>query len=688
MGERKLLEANIFADNTGAVYVRKDSTYMRYMNVWQYLENKEAVDAEPYLDPVKSPHLTYSDTAMFTLQGSAVRLWTTMPKAELMVRFPRGEANPRDLIVLSLKSAGDTLASTHTDALVCSLLYRGDDWEKPPPKAGKFTWLLCSRMAGSLGDATRLRHQGNFPVYTPEGAYRPRPQWNQKRTSVAKVLAAAYDDAMRAMNRPTADAKTIFELYAYAAMVKGFATQKLPKAYVGDWSRVFEPKPLNKPSRALAYGPRLTLDALYLMHAARATDTSGNSAALDYVSKGTSNVVFAVGEDAILRVRINGTSGADKDELNIKNALKGQGVLADTIADTIVVVGETKHNATAIERFDGSLMGLGPAYFHKAEHALEDTLLELYTRLSAVARCFDTKEQNVVARKVGRDRFALALIDTEGDWCVVEKRDQHVGPVGLRELEVALKQEPASADTPLLFASLCLLVFHAAETLSRKITRYPRTRRILLDHFETIVRMAKTLNSSASENLRGTLFYYAKTDEDDFDAVKARLHVDLPQSHTPKYDHAQAYWSGGRLIEDLPHLPQKAPQTNSVLATEIARLVSIQYGKVVSARLKAHVALAEERYNAKRGLVGTLHNPEQVARACSVDLLTAQAFLAVVRRTQSLYTELTEPHGADGPVGPVADDGAGALVQAENAGAPAPKERPSCAVSIAALFSD
>jgi hypothetical protein len=212
-------------------------------------------------------------------------------------------------------------------------------------------------------------------------------------------------------------------------------------------------------------------------------------------------------------------------------------------------------------------------------------------------------------------------------------------------------------------------------------TRYPRTRRILLDHFETIVRMAKTLNGSASENLRRTLFYYAKTGEDDFDAVKARLHVDLPQSQTPKYDHAQAYWSGGRLIDDLP---QKAPQTNSVLATEIARRVSELYGKVPDVRLNAHVALAEARYKAKRALVGTLDNPEEVARACSVDLLTAQAFLAVARRaTQSLYTEPPEHHGADGPVG---SDVEGTLVQAENAGTPAPKERPNCAASIAALF--
>ena len=680
MGERKLPEANIFADHTGAVYVRKDATrYTRYGNVWQYLEKKAPVDAEPYLDPVRNPHLRYSDNAMFTLQPSAVRLWTTMPDAELMVVFPQGEANPRDLTVLNLNSAGTTRAPTRTDALVCSLLYRGSDWTKPPQKADEFTWSLCLRMAGSMSDAREPRHKGNFPVYTPEGTY--RAPGKPKETSVAKVLAAAYDDAMRAMNRPPADAKTIFELYAYASMVKSFATQKLPTAYGGEWSRVFEPKPLNKPNRALAYGQRLTLDALYLMHAARATDKSGNSAALDYVSKGTSNVVFAVGEDAILRVRINGRSGADLDELDIKNALKGQGVLADTIAETIVVVGTTKHNATAIQRFDGSLERLGPDYFRNAEHALEDTLLELYTRLSAVARCVDTKEGNVVARKVGRDGFALALIDTEGDWCVVEKRDQHVGPVGLRELEAALTLKPTSADTPLLFASLCLLVFHAAETLMRPTnTRYPRTRRILLDHFETIVRMAKTLNGSASENLRRTLFYYANTGEGEFDAVKARLHVDLPQSQTPKYDHAQAYWSGGRLIDDLPHLPQKAPQTNSVLAVEIARRVSEIYGKVPRLRLNAHVALAEARYNEKRELVGKLHNPEEVARACSVDPLTAQAFLAVAPRAQSLYTELT--------VGPVADDVEGTLVQAENAGTPAPKERPSCAVSIAALFSD
>jgi hypothetical protein len=70
-------------------------------------------------------------------------------------------------------------------------------------------------------------------------------------------------------------------------------------------------------------------------------------------------------------------------------------------------------------------------------------------------------------------------------------------------------------------------------------------------------------------------------------------------------------------------------------------------------------------------------------------LLTAQAFLAVARReSQSLDTELSEPPEPDGPVGPVGADVEGTLAQAENAGTPAPKERPTCAASIAALFSD
>jgi hypothetical protein len=124
--------------------------------------------------------------------------------------------------------------------------------------------------------------------------------------------------------------------------------------------------------------------------------------------------------------------------------------------------------------------------------------------------------------------------------------------------------------------------------------------------------------------------------------------------------------------------------SDSPIAREISALVSSKYKEVQTPRLHAHVALAEARYNEKRGLVGTLHNPEEVASACSVDLLTAQAFLAVARRAQSLYTELPElpePHGADGA------DAEGTLVQAENAGTLAPKERASCAESIAALFS-
>jgi hypothetical protein len=284
----------------------------------------------------------------------------------------------------------------------------------------------------------------------------------------------------------------------------------------------------------------------------------------------------------------------------------------------------------------------------------------------------------------------MALIDTEGDWCTVEQsHETHIGPVGLAELEAALQKNPQHATTPLLFASLSLLVFHAAESKRRQvktITHYPRTRRVLVAHFDTIVGMAKNLNGSASYDLASTLFFYASVPRNDFSAVKNLLSLARTDPDTEQiYDHAEAYWVGGRLIDDLP---QKAPQSSdSPIAREITALVPSKYKRVQTRRLHAHVALAEARYNAKRELVGTLHNPEEVARECSVDLLTAQAFLAVARReAQSLYTEIPETHGADGPVGPVADDGAGA--QAENAGTPAPKERPSCAVSIAALFSD
>jgi hypothetical protein len=207
---------------------------------------------------------------------------------------------------------------------------------------------------------------------------------------------------------------------------------------------------------------------------------------------------------------------------------------------------------------------------------------------------------------------------------------------------------------------------------------------VLVAHFDTIVGMAKNLNGSASYDLARTLFFYANVPRNDFSAVKNLLSLARTDPDTEQiYDHAKAYWVGDRLIDDLP---KKAPQSSdSPIAREISALVSSKYKGVQTRRLHAHVALAEARYDATRGLVGKLHNPEEVARACSVDLLTAQAFLAVAPRAQSLYTELSEPPEPDGPVGPVADDGAGA--QAENAGTPAPKERASCAESIAALFS-
>ena len=684
MEERKHPEADIFANTAGEVFARVQGstwTYMQYKNVWSYLQN-DGRDASDYLKNTESNE--YVSSVPLTLQDTAVRLWNTIPSSVLSVGFPRGAPDPRLFTVLNFLSTDPTPA-THMDALICSLLYRGHDWSVRPQPACEFTWSLCLRMAATKEDSNKRKRlrPSHFHVYIPGPNHLRGPK-------VGDIFVNAYDDAMSHMNRPKADGKTILELLAYASIAKGFGTKPLPPEYT-NWSE-FNPKPLSAPSKSLQYTPELHIDALYLMHAARATDKQ-RTAPLEYLSKGAFNVVFGIAKDAILRVQIN--SATDEEEraasMAIKKALKGKGVIAETIAETVVNTGISKHPATVIARFDGSLEKLKHDFFGPSWDAREDTLVELYARLSAVARCVDTKEGNVVARKSG-GRVSMALIDTEGDWCTVEQsHDTHIGPVGLAELEAALQKNPQRATTPLLFASLSLLVFHAAESKRRASnarTHYPRTRRVLVAHFDTIVGMAKNLNGSASYDLARTLFFYANVPRDDFSAVKNLLSLARTNQDTEQiYDHAEAYWVGGRLIDDLP---QKAPHSSdSLIAREITALVSSKYTGVQTRRLHAHVALAEARYKTNRGLVETLPNPEEVARVCSVDLLTAQAFLAVARReAHSLYTEPPDPYGGHGADGPVGADGAGTLVQAENAGTPAPKERPSCAVSIAALFSD
>lgn len=672
-GERQ----DIFADNTGAVFARvpRTSNYIRYKNVWEYLERGEGEDAANYLTPPPGQaKREFYDKVSFRLQDTAVRLWHALPKNVLVVNFPLGLSDKARALTVHNYEAEGTSPEKHMDALICSLLYRGGDWSTGS-QVCEFTWSLCQRMAVTKDDAKKKQHAGPFPVYTLEGTYRHSgSDWTPKGNVVALILAAAYDDAMRAMRRPLADDKTILELFAYASIAKGFARKKLPGSYTGNWS-VFEPRELGT-NRPLLYEPKLELDALYVMHAARATDKEGNSARLEYLSKGTFNVVFGISKDAILRVQIQKDVNVEDQERStaIKSALTGRGVIAETLAETIVKVGTDEHPAAVIKRFDGSLEKLTKPYFEGYWDAREDTLVELYTRLSAVGRCVDTKEANVVARKEQRSVF-MALIDTEGDWCTTDTQaDEHIGPVGLAELEAALAKKPEFATTPLLFASLSLLVFHAAESkLKEKKTDYPRTRHILLQYFDTIVRMAlnaksRDNNDKTSNNFYQTLFFYANAET--FDGVKERLNV-TNLENPPRYDYARAYWTTDRLIDDFPASEPPTPESEIArkLAIKIVSRVKAKYTvNPAQRRLKAHVALAEARYTQKRQLLATLHTAADVAEKCSVDLFTAEAFLALARlaESQKLYTE--EPQVV--------------VDRAE-----LPKSEPaSCAESISALF--
>jgi hypothetical protein len=137
----------------------------------------------------------------------------------------------------------------------------------------------------------------------------------------------------------------------------------------------------------------------------------------------------------------------------------------------------------------------------------------------------------------------------------------------------------------------------------------------------------------------------------------------------PKYDHARAYWCGdGRLIDDLrgpprpdlePRRPDLEPRRpESVVGAKIRELAAETYADALDARrLEAHVALAERRFDEKRqrlsGVLAARHDAALeafvVRTVCSVDELTARAFVAAARDAASrpplpeLYTAEPAP---------------------------------------------
>jgi hypothetical protein len=145
----------------------------------------------------------------------------------------------------------------------------------------------------------------------------------------------------------------------------------------------------------------------------------------------------------------------------------------------------------------------------------------------------------------------------------------------------------------------------------------------------------------------------------------------LPTAATRNdYDHARAYWGGvGRLIDDLGGADRVANRPEeSALGNKIRKLALETYENVHEGRLKAHIVLAQRRFDQKRAILETRINDgtydlgderkEFYLRTfCSVDGLTAQAFVQVIRdsareaRTVVLYTpregDLVEEQGSE-----------------------------------------
>jgi hypothetical protein len=374
----------------------------------------------------------------------------------------------------------------------------------------------------------------------------------------------------------------------------------------------------------------------------------------------------------VLRVRKRET-GADprkddevKSERRIVQSLSGQGVVPPITAETTVIVraqgrkGESPvvHGATVMRMFnsgslDRPIDGKGPAV---SLDGVGDALVELYARLSTVARCVDTKEGNVVVnveRENGVVRRTIALIDTDGHRCSVVRGEagkageageaggtevlRYIGPLDRQDLDAMLFAAAAATeiqkrlskvstedkedlgtllDDPLLFAAVCLLVLHVANAVARKST-YPDTREVLIRHFDLIwslvMRYDKTRGLSKTQTAQSTLAHYSL--KRDLRGAELRAHVlDVLRRQPKKAEagkrlgrdgaHYRAYWCGtDRMIaDDGSSAPAAASlegrKGRSEIAEEIRKAAEREYGKsnLSESRLATHVALAERRF--------------------------------------------------------------------------------------------
>ena len=468
----------------GSIYEEtKDKKWRRYTGsrcVWNYIRGKGASDASTV--PSATEETSF---VRCKLRPSAVRLWLDIPSDEVRVylwddrpvrvttaRPPRG----------NLKESGaqdpKDARMKHFHTLVASMLY-GRDLD-PRFRVGAFVESVCERMADSTetGEARRSAKGLRFDIYTLEGRVRDRGARVTEPRSVVDVLLDAHAATLKA-NRPEGwkerkeDArKTEFELRAYAAIAEDIEaeSEEVSAKYIAYLTGVTAPPqppqpphpPPPPPVSRVDLTQPLMIDSLCVMHALYATN-DGVKLKLEYLNDGTENFVFGIkqphvnhGYDkaaSVLRVRKNarGTEPQkDEDvkrERRIAHSLRGQGVVPHADETTVIVraTGTPNHYATVMRMFNSGSLDSSIQDASVSLNGVGDALVELYARLSTVARCVDTKEGNVVLNvernSGGPARRTIALIDTDGHRCsfvseTAEKAEvlRYIGPLDVQDL--------------------------------------------------------------------------------------------------------------------------------------------------------------------------------------------------------------------------------------------------------------
>jgi hypothetical protein len=423
----------------------------------------------------------------------------------------------------------------------------------------------------------------------------------------------------------------------------------------------------------------LTIDSPWIMHAMYATDDKGRKVRLRYINEGTENVVFGIHEESghvtgnyediaesILRVRKirrrDDPSPKETEwEKQITKSLSTQGVVPEITSEPRVVACGYEHDATRMPMYNAGNLADTNKKRDKGgfnPYGVGDALVELYTRLSTVARCVDTKESNVVVniKKIADSNgtttraFKIALIDTDGHRCTPLEHPArsgvlpYIGPVDLQDMVAVLtlihkmaNHHKPNLDNPMSFAAVSLLVLLVENARLGRNT-YPSVKLAILAHFRLIWHFVQLYDAvpgrMESQKAQHILAHYSQYDQRDQRSVTLTLqnHVEallkagprfanLPQDAAESNDklHYRAYWTGeGRHIDDLrPARPGEgashavsytdssdtdsgADKDKAEMQLEIRKAIIAECGLADSdinvARFESHVDLAVERF--------------------------------------------------------------------------------------------